>query len=335
MKTRLLKIGDNGPETSVAEAVSLLRRGEVVAFPTETVYGLGADALNAEAVAKIFAAKCRPADNPLIVHISNHDQLSAVVDYIPPTAQALIDRFWPGPLSIVMNKHSQVPDITTGGLTTVVVRFPQHPVAQLLISSFDGPIAAPSANLSGKVSPTTAEHVYQDLAGRIPLIIDGGPATYGLESTVVDYTTEPPVILRPGSISLEELRAVIPNITLEKPGEPIRSPGMKYRHYSPAAPVILFVGQPTETAVSLREYLADHDNQSCAVLWHTGDFSDTKLQYQLSGDPALAAPRLFAAVRELDEQHPPEILVQGYESSGLGAAIMNRLQKAATQVVEC
>jgi len=318
---------------AIASAVSLLRNGEIVAFPTETVYGLGADAFNAAAVEKIFAAKNRPTDNPLIVHIASYDQLESVVTRVPDTAQKLMQAFWPGPLSLVLSKQEKLPAITTGGLSTVVVRFPKHPVAQKLIAMLGTPIAAPSANLSGKVSPTVASHVYEDLSGRIPLIIDGGPVEYGLESTVVDCTTEPPVILRPGSITLEQLRSVIPEIEAAESDGPLRSPGMKYRHYSPTAPVVLFIGNPRKTAAAMERYQLEHKERTLGIIWHTGISPTARLQYRLSFEPDLASPKLFFALRSIDENHPDEILVQGFDQKQTGVAIMNRLRKAASTII--
>lgn len=321
-------------ENALKKAVLLLQSEQVVAFPTETVYGLGADAFDEAAVAKIFAAKNRPTDNPLIVHISHQDQLSGVVESIPKKAKLLMDTFWPGPLSLVLQKHSLVPDITTGGLNTVVVRNPAHQVAQALITTLGKPIAAPSANLSGKVSPTSAEHVFTDLQGRIPLIIDGGPSTFGLESTVVDCTTIPFVILRPGSITYEQLREVVPDILPRSTDTAPRSPGMKYRHYSPTAPVILFIGEPHATHAGMQRYLEKHPSESVAIMWHFGRSMENMVNYQLSSEPEEAAPRLFATLRSLDETRPDVILVQGYNESGLGAAIMNRLRKSATTIID-
>lgn len=321
-------------ENVMKRAVLLLRSGQVVAFPTETVYGLGGNAFDEAAVAKIFTAKNRPPDNPLIVHISHQDQLSEVVECIPKRAKLLMDTFWPGPLSLVLQKHPLVPDITTGGLNTVVVRHPAHQVAQALITAFGKPIAAPSANLSGKISPTSAQHVLTDLHDRIPLIIDGGPSTFGLESTVVDCTTHPFIILRPGSVTYEQLRAVVPDILPHSTDAVPRSPGMKYRHYSPTAPVILFDGEPHATNTAMQQYLDKHPSQSVAIMWHFGRSMENKVNFQLSPEPEKAAPRLFAALRSLDETHPDVILIQGYGETGLGAAVMNRLRKAATTIID-
>ncbi|MCA9361805.1 threonylcarbamoyl-AMP synthase [Candidatus Kaiserbacteria bacterium] len=336
METKTIRVDPRNPEpTTIAEAASLLQHGEVVAFPTETVYGLGARAFDTAAVAKIFKAKERPVDNPLIVHIADTDDLSTLIRDIPESAQELIETFWPGPLSLVLPKHPTLPSITTGGLDTVVVRFPAHPVAQELIRATGQPIAAPSANTSGKVSPTTAAHVAADLHGKIPLILDAGTIEYGLESTVVDCTTTPPVILRPGSITKEVLHAVLPDIGTADTTQPHRSPGMKYRHYSPAAPVILFTGEPDATAHAIETYVTKHHNETVAILWHSGGTRRPTFAKQLPAASERAAPRLFAALRALDELRPAAILVQGYSTTGLGAAIMNRLEKAASNIIVC
>jgi L-threonylcarbamoyladenylate synthase len=322
METKLVPADAAG----IAEGARLLQRGEVVAFPTETVYGLGANALDAAAVQRIFEAKERPADNPLIVHISDMAQLDGIAESIPAHAAALMKRFWPGPLSLVLPKHASVPSITTAGLDTVVVRFPSHPVAQALISAAGVPIAAPSANRSGNVSPTTAHHVWEDLTGRIPLILDGGDIEFGLESTVVDCSTETPTILRPGSVTLEMLQEVVPSITPHSDAAPIRSPGMKYRHYSPSAPVTLFIGPVEATERAMREQTT---TEHSIVIAHS-----FAADIELPLDASAAAPLVYKALRDADKHQPQRILFQGYLEDGVGAAIMNRLRKAAESVVE-
>ena len=333
MQTRVIKVKDaRSTQTAIAEAAKLLRHGDIVAFPTETVYGLGADAFSENAVKKIFAAKGRPADNPLIVHIADPSDLRHVAREVKPAARKLMGIFWPGPLSIVLPKHAGLPAITTAGLDTVVVRLPKHPIARSLIKASGTLIAAPSANISGKVSPTTAEHVLEDLNGKISLIIDGGTIEYGLESTVIDCTEDTPIILRPGSITEEMLRLIIPDITASKETGAVRAPGMKYQHYAPEAPVILFTGEASLTAVAISSYAGK--NKNCAILWHTGNFIDSPLRHRLPEDPEKAVPKLFAALRALDKQGPAQILVQGYDKSGIGTAIMNRLEKAALEIIQ-
>lgn len=332
MHTRTIRITNLAKQQQeIIAAATLLARGELVAFPTETVYGLGANALDEAAVRQIFAAKDRPADNPLIVHVTNTIPLTGIVSEIPPAAQLLMNTFWPGPLSLVLPKHRDLPSVTTGGLDTVVVRFPSHPVARALITAAKLPIAAPSANTSGKPSPTTATHVKADLDGKIPLIIDAGPVAVGLESTVVDCTTDTLTILRPGAVTSEMLRIVIPDIATSTAGDTMRSPGMKYRHYAPATPVVLFRGQPTDTTTAMHQFLLHHER--AAIMWHDGDFAHYKTQIQLPKDPVAAATKIFASLRTLDEQRPSHILVQGYDEDGIGAAIMNRLEKAASQTI--
>lgn len=334
MHTEILSITTVAEQTvAIARAVELLRSGDIVAFPTETVYGLGANAYDDNAVHRIFAAKGRPSDNPLIVHIAEDRQLLGVASTVPAAALKLSEQFWPGPLSLIVPAHANLSPTATAGLSTVAIRMPEHPLARSLIKAARVPIAAPSANRSGRVSPTTAAHVAADLSGRIPLIIDGGAVAYGLESTVVDCTASPPVVLRPGSITLNMLRTVIPEIRAAASDAPIRSPGMKYTHYATTAPITLFVGAPADTAAAVHSYLQDHSTKKVALLWHSGNFEPRHLHVQLPAHPHAAAPRLFAALRTLDEHHPEEIVVQGYPQKDIGTAIMNRLSKAATSVI--
>ncbi|MDR1604582.1 MAG: threonylcarbamoyl-AMP synthase [Gracilibacteraceae bacterium] len=340
---RLLWRETEADGAAVAAAVALLRAGETVAFPTETVYGLGADALNAAACRRIFAAKGRPADNPLIVHIADTAQVGNICAAWPPEAGRLAARFWPGPLTLVLPKQRAVPAEVTGGLSTVGVRMPAHPLALALIRASGLALAAPSANLSGKPSPTTAAHVWDDLGGRIPLILDGGPCRVGLESTVLDLSAAAPTVLRPGAVTREELEA-----TLEQPvrlaeadataaGMP-KAPGMKYRHYAPAGRVILLGATDTvrQIAEQLRavrpgeriavlatdETLAGLDAASRARIATVYSLGSARL-------PDQAAARLFAGLRLADERRADFVFVQTAEESGMGAAFMNRLRKAA------
>ena len=254
MKTAVRKIGKEELNTAegrqiLAEAGALLRAGELVAFPTETVYGLGADALQPEAAKKIYAAKGRPSDNPLIVHIADISSLSRIAEEVPEAARLLADAFWPGPLTMILKKSAEVPRETTGGLDTVAVRMPEHPAALALIRAAGGFVAAPSANTSGRPSPTRAEHVYEDLNGKIPLILDGGEVGIGLESTIVDLSVDIPTILRPGYITEEMVREAAgaartdPGLISENSKEPPKAPGMKYRHYAPKAEMTLVSGE--------------------------------------------------------------------------------------------
>jgi L-threonylcarbamoyladenylate synthase len=334
MKTKLLAIEADKPNLEILqEAVAIIKKGELVAFPTETVYGLGADAFNPKAVAKIFKAKNRPGDNPLIVHISDLSQLKDIVSTVPKSAKIFMKKFWPGPLSIVFHKHKNLPRKTTAGLDTVVVRFPKHEVAKKLIELAGTPIAAPSANLSGRISPTRAEHVLADLNGKIPMILDAGSIEYGLESTVVDCTEKKPIVLRPGSITLEMLKDCVPGTRVSTDSETSRSPGTKYKHYAPLTPILLFTGTEQKTEVAIKEYLKGK-GEGVVLLWHSGDFSYLENNYQLSSNSFEAAPLLFSTLREADLLTSKTIIIQGYSNDDIAVAIMNRLQKAATEIIE-
>jgi L-threonylcarbamoyladenylate synthase len=318
VKTQVLPISAE----NLRSAAELIRQGELVAFPTETVYGLGANALDASAVAKIFQAKGRPSDNPLIVHIASYDQLKALVSEIPQAAQLLIDEFWPGPLTLVFPKNTLVPDIVTAGGDTVAIRWPAHTVAQELITRAGMPIAAPSANLSGKPSPTLAKHVLEDLNERIPLILDAGATTIGLESTVLDITGEQLILLRAGGVSREELEKVLEREVIEKTdtGELARSPGMKYRHYAPQAQIVLFEKDlPTPPS----------EQRSALITLHEVNGHMFENSIHFSGSKEQMAHEIFEKLRALDAQDVEIIYIQKVESSGLGQAIMDRLNRAA------
>ena len=262
MKTIIKKTSvDNIDMDTINQAGEIIRQGGLVAFPTETVYGLGADALNEEAAAKIYAAKGRPSDNPLIAHIADLEMLKPLVEEIPPVAEKLMDAFWPGPMTLIFNKSNLVPKGTTGGLDTVAVRYPNHPIAQALIKAAGVSIAAPSANLSGKPSPTLGEHVIDDMDGRIyDMIIDGGMVGMGLESTIIDVTVNPPMILRPGFITYEMVKEIVPDATEDrtiftKPTKEFKpkAPGMKYRHYAPSADYTIYKGDEVKVAEKIIE----------------------------------------------------------------------------------
>ena len=345
-QTRQLAVDPRQPDAAIIqEAGGLLREGKLVAFPTETVYGLGANALDAQAVAGIFAAKGRPADNPLIVHIDNPKALDLYIDQIPPVAEQLAARFWPGPLTLVMRGGHAFPSVVTGGLDTVAVRVPAHPVALALIKAAGVPLAAPSANASGRPSPTTAAHVLDDLAGKIALVLDGGPAGLGVESTVLDISGAHPVILRPGGTIKQDLESVLGEVQVASEvdsgaaaGYHPRAPGMKYTHYAPRAPLILFEGHdPGKVAAGVRSeairLVADgrkvgiltyletsslYDGQGCSVVV-TGRRSD----------PATVAASLYAALRRFDLLGVEVILAEGITSDGLGMVVENRLRQAA------
>ncbi len=320
-------------EEDLLAAAAIIKKGGLVAFPTETVYGLGANGLSGEAVAGIFAAKGRPSDNPLILHIADQSMLDQLVERVPPAAEKLMRAFWPGPLTLVLEKSSAVPDAVTAGLPTVAVRMPDHAVARRLIELSGLPLAAPSANLSGRPSPTAARAVKEDLDGRIHGIIDGGSTDVGLESTVVDCTQELPAILRPGGITYEQLAAVLGKLAQpgpEEKGAP-KAPGMKYRHYAPRAPLYLLEAMPDEAelAVGLKRLLAQGKKAGMIVQSNLrGNLPAGVLPFTWDKEEELAR-FLYSWLRECDRQGAEVIFVQKIKSSGLGEAIMNRLVKAA------
>ncbi len=307
--------------SSVEEAAQFIRRGGVAAFPTETVYGLGANVFNAAAVRKIFAAKGRPPDNPLIVHIADKDDLPCLAREITPPARLLIEAFFPGPLTVVLRKSEAVPEIATAGLETVGVRAPQHPLAQEFIKACGVPLAAPSANLSGRPSPTTWEAVKEDLAGRIDCILRGEPTSVGLESTVVDCTGAAPFLLRAGAITLEQLRAVTPSIVLRAEGqnESARSPGLKYKHYAPQAQVRVIADAQQAIASLSAAYIG---------LDAPLDRAGFKLTRVCAGVEDYAR-HLFEFFRECDRAGAETIYCQAVAETGLGLALMDRLRRAA------
>ena len=324
----------------IKEAADDLLDGEVVAFPTETVYGLGADATNEEAVRKIFIAKGRPIDNPLIIHIADEKQLAEYVESIPFKAKQVIEHFWPGPCTLILKKKGPLALSVTGGLDTVGVRMPDNSVALDLIRAAKVPLAAPSANTSGKPSPTKAEHVLKDLNGKIKAVIDGGQTGVGLESTVLDLTDpDKPTILRPGGVSLEELERVIGKVYSDTHLSDVnavpKSPGMKYRHYSPEKPVWILpqsIGR-IENLISQLE----SEGEIIGIIIS----EDTKLKLNRSFDnqislgeksnPERAAAELYSSLRAMDEMDISLILVESYEKNGIGTAYMNRLEKAASK----
>jgi L-threonylcarbamoyladenylate synthase len=321
-------------EEHIARAAAVIRAGGLVAFPTETVYGLGADALNEDAVRKIFLAKERPADDPLIVHIASASQLPQLARQIPQRAWDLIERFWPGPLTLVLPKTERVPTVTTGGLDTVAVRMPSHPVAKRLIELSAVSIAAPSANRFGRPSPTIAKHVWEDLHGRIDLILDGGPTPIGVESTVLDLTVDPPMVLRPGGVTLEELRAVLGDVQMLDAAHTEaakRSPGTRSRHYAPRAQVLLVEQGAAEAALKelsgKRVGVLVYLTRSLSVY---GEGQGEVIIIQMPRSLKAYARRLFAVLRELDEQGVDVIVVEKLQERGLGRAIMDRLRRASS-----
>ncbi|MBS4178049.1 L-threonylcarbamoyladenylate synthase [Lederbergia citrea] len=331
------KIEDNKINyPQLEEAARFLQNNEVVAFPTETVYGLGANAQSDEAVSKIFAAKGRPADNPLIVHISDVNQLRELSTVIPEKSEQLMNAFWPGPLTLIFQKKAgAVSELVTAGLDTIAVRMPDHPVALALISAADLPIAAPSANRSGKPSPTTANHVRTDLDGSIAGIVDGGPTGVGLESTVVDCTGKTPVILRPGGVSKEEIEAVIGKVEIDpalmRLEEKPKSPGMKYKHYAPSAP--LFLADGDQKWIQALVNKKRNEGFKVGVLTSTESYpqydADIVLDCGSRFDLTTVAHNLFHTLRSFDEEQVDIIFSEVFPEEGVGAAIMNRLDKAA------
>ena len=322
-------------EASLKEAAELLQKGQVVAFPTETVYGLGADALNEEAVRAIFAAKERPADNPLIVHVADRAQLDGLCR-VTDTARRLMDAFWPGPLTMLLMKTDRVPDVTTASLPSVAVRCPCHPVALSLLRQCGLPIAAPSANRSGRPSPTTAADVYEDMQGRIPLILDGGSCAVGVESTVVDLTGDTPCVLRPGAVTAEDIAAVVGKCAVApsvmRPlmeGEKAPSPGMRHRHYAPKAKMTVYIGPDRRVA---EEIIARYDQaENAVILAHTAALPlyGSRRAFPLGDTPQEGAKALFRRLREMDQLGASLILAQGWPAEGKALAVMNRMARAA------
>ncbi|HSF34001.1 MAG TPA: L-threonylcarbamoyladenylate synthase [Candidatus Tectomicrobia bacterium] len=332
--TRVVAIDPVAPDcTVIMEAAALIRSGHLVAFPTETVYGLGADGLNPAALARVYAAKGRPADNPLILHVSDPDQLPLVAAIVPEIAQTLMQAFWPGPLTLVLPKTSRTPDLATGGLPTVAVRMPAHPVALALIGASETPLAAPSANRSGRPSPTTAQHVVDDLGGFVPIILDAGPASIGVESTVLDVTCTPPFLLRPGGVTREALEAAIgPLQTTTDRSLHRRSPGTRYRHYSPKARVLVLDDASPETLQQcVAVALSRHQRVGC--LLHRLECAEVAARVtvtQVGGEVEDYARTLFSALRHLDALEVDVIIVEGVAEEGLGVAVMDRLRRAAS-----
>ncbi len=316
----------------IERAARLLALGELVAFPTETVYGLGCDALNLDAARKVFVAKGRPADNPLIVHLADWEMLSQVSAMpLTPLAARLAERFWPGALTLVVRANGRVPLEVRGGLETVAVRMPSHPVARELIQKLGRPIAAPSANRSGRPSPTDAEAVFEDLAGRIALVLDGGASPLGVESTVIDVTVDPPTLLRPGGISRRDIEEIVGRLAEPTGSGQHRSPGTRYRHYAPKAQVVVISSEDPVVVTSQLQAL-DRGPGSVAVLaresWLTRLRSPTILSFSLGETVDEGAHYLFQGLRQLDRMHPEYIAVIWNHHQGVGEAVLNRLHKA-------
>lgn len=349
MKTKIEKIDRMQiDEAIMEEAGQIIKQGGLVAFPTETVYGLGANALDEEAARKTYTAKGRPSDNPLIVHIAEKSALEEIVEELPEETKALTDRFWPGPLTLILKKNARVPYGTTGGLDTVAVRMPDDPIALELIRRGGGYVSAPSANTSGRPSPTTAQHVAEDLDGKIDMILDGGNVNIGVESTIVDMTSTPPMILRPGAVTKEMLEEVIGEVETDRtllsensPQAP-KAPGMKYRHYAPKAQMILIEGFPSDTVLAIKQLAYDK-----AVFGRKGNgepyrigiiaTAETMSQYTYGTVKSIGSrenrrtitKNLYGILREFDEEGVDIIYSEGFFGEAIDAAIMNRLLKAA------
>lgn len=342
MNTIMMKT--DGEQINIEEMKSagrIIKRGGLVAFPTETVYGLGGDALSSDASRKIYAAKGRPSDNPLIVHIAEYDKLEAIVKEIPKNAKKLAEKFWPGPLTMIMYKSDLVPYATTGGLETVAVRMPNHPVALAFIKEAGGYIAAPSANTSGKPSPTSAYHVADDMTGVIDMIIDGGDVGIGLESTIVDLTQKHPMILRPGYITKEMLEKVVGKVLVDKTimdsttNLAPKAPGMKYKHYAPKGELTIVEGIEEEVVDKINELtgIAREKGERVGVIGTERTvrryFADSIKCAGSREDEETIAHNLYRILREFDDEEITVIYSESFESLGIGQAIMNRLIKAA------
>lgn len=360
METEILLVDSKNPNTEdMKRAGKLIAEGELVAFPTETVYGLGGDALDPEASGKIYAAKGRPSDNPLIVHVADFAGLERVAKVVPEEARKLADAFWPGPLTMIVWKNDSVPYATTGGMDTVAVRMPNHPVALSLIKESGCLIAAPSANTSGRPSPTLASHVAEDLSGKIPMIIDGGAVGIGIESTIIDLTEEQPMVLRPGYITPQMLSEVIGRDVIIDPGilamddtKKPKAPGMKYKHYAPKAEMIIVEGDEDDVVSKIKALVAEQKSQGKKVAIIASD--ETRSDYQVDNglpneqsstsktgeadvvlsmgsraDEDSIARHLYHILRECDELSVDAIYSESFSTPRIGNAIMNRLLKAA------
>ena len=345
METKVVVIDekniDEAASLTLKEAGSIIKEGGLVAFPTETVYGLGGDALNPDSSKKIYAAKGRPSDNPLIVHISKFEDLEKIVKEVPEAARKLSDAFWPGPLTMIMDKNDKVPYETTGGLDTVAIRMPSNKIALGLIEESGGYIAAPSANTSGRPSPTVARYCVEDLSGKIEMIIDGGQVGIGLESTIVDLTAEVPMILRPGYITAEMLKEVLGDISIDRTiidsssTEKPKAPGMKYRHYAPKGDLMIVEGVQDEVVAFINEKA----KEAAAAGKRVGVIctDETMPLYNADvvksvgnrEDESTVAHELFKVLREFDDENIDVMYSESFDDSGIGQAIMNRLLKAA------
>ena len=345
MNTEVIQIDENNidkdAQSALERAGSILKEGGLVAFPTETVYGLGGDALNPESSKKIYAAKGRPSDNPLIVHVADMESVSGIVKEIPESARKLADAFWPGPLTMIMNKSDKVPYETTGGLDTVAIRMPNNKIALELIRQSGGYIAAPSANTSGRPSPTVARYCVEDLSGKIEMIIDGGQVGIGLESTIVDLTSGTPMILRPGYITKEMLSEVLGTVDIDRTiidgnsKERPKAPGMKYRHYAPKGELTIVEGAQDDVVAYIndRARAARAEGKRVGVIGTDATKSlyvaDVVKSVGNRQKEATIAHELFKVLREFDDENMDVMFSESFDDSGIGQAIMNRLLKAA------
>lgn len=340
METKVIILKENY-QRGIEEAGKIIRDGGVVAFPTETVYGLGADALNVNAVEKIFRAKGRPQDNPLIVHIADLNDIEPLVKNIPYIAKKLMEKFWPGPLTLILEKSDNIPDVTSAGLKTVGIRMPSNKVARDFIRETKRPIAAPSANISGRPSPTTVDSCVEDLNGKVECIIGGENSQVGVESTIVDCTVYPPCILRPGGVTLEMLKDVykeiyIDSAIMKKPKKDFapKAPGMKYRHYAPKAPLKIIDGDLQKTIEKINEIVQNYIDDKKVGIMAT---EETKNYYKRGvvvslgsrKNPEEIAKNLFRVLRSFDDMNVEAIYSEAFEEKEIGVAIMNRLKKAA------
>lgn len=347
-KTEVKKVDESDIDMSVIhQAGRILKAGGLVAFPTETVYGLGADALDARASRKIYAAKGRPSDNPLIIHICSMEDMYKITADVPQSARRLAETFWPGPLTMILKKNHKVPFETTGGLETAAIRMPANKIALALIREGGGYIAAPSANTSGRPSPTLAEHVYDDMNGKIPLILDGGAVSIGIESTIVDLTEKTPVVLRPGYITLDMLAQVIGEVHMDtglvdkNSRQKPKAPGMKYRHYAPKAEMIVINGKQQLVAAKIKELAKRSTKEGRKVgiiaAQETAEYYEQGVVLCIGErqDEETIAHNLYKILRTLDESDVDIILSESFSTPQMGDAIMNRLLKAAGyQVLE-
>ncbi|MDO5714110.1 MAG: L-threonylcarbamoyladenylate synthase [Tissierellia bacterium] len=339
METEILHISSTMDTDKIKKAANALQEGKLVVFPTETVYGLGADGRYQETVDKIFKAKGRPGDNPLILHVGREEQVEELVLEIPQAAKDCMIMFWPGPLTIIFNKNPDVPENVTAGLDTVAIRMPSHPIAEAILKEANIPVAAPSANVSGRPSPTKVDHVKEDLMGKVDMIVDGGITDVGIESTVLDVTVDPPMVLRPGSVTVEELKVLLGDVRMDEgliqahSKKLPKSPGQKYKHYAPKAECVLFGGNLSNVAKEVNRRIKENPHKKIGVMATTETIemyqgADLLLNMGSRTDLREVAHNIFDQLRYCDEEGMDYIYIEGFELTGMGAGIMNRLLKA-------